>query len=271
MQTSVLRPTWLCLSLTFKVFAKDCILLSSPSRSAAVSILRFGQNQSNYLQNSGNCCSCTDFEVEKLNEGEKCLNCLRKSTTIWERPVLTCKKCLELKSLGPFLFITGWVMDCFLLLATFYTMNFDKGQQKSRRIMGSKRRREKKKTLDLYTFPIKGKKPRRSIRFFAARQGKKCESQPKKIVGNVQHLITNPRIRSSNEPRKKVPRHTWSLRGPLNRRCRPPVGPLDSVFFICFQFHPSSSFLYSRKKDEKGSWDLCVVIACPSVKVMHHL
>lgn len=70
----------------------------------------------------------------------------------------------------------------------------------------------------------------------------------KKIVGNVQHLITNPRIRSSNEPRKKVPRHTWSLRGPPNRRCRPPVGPLDSVFFICFQFHPSSSFLYSNKK-----------------------
>lgn len=161
-------------------------------------------------------------------------------------------------------------MDCFLLLATFYTMNFDKGQQKSRRIMGSKRRREKKKTLDLYTFPIKGKKPRRSIRFFAARQGKKCESQPKKIVGNVQHLITNPRIRSSNEPRKKVPRHTWSLRGPPNRRRRPPVGPLDSVFLFAFNFthHLHSYTAEKRTRKAVGTfasssrvppWKLCTI------------
>lgn len=104
-----------------------------------------------------------DFEVEKLNEGEK-FELLKKINDHLGARGPNLQKMFGTEIVGTFSFFTGWVMDCFLLLATFYTMNFDKGQQKSRRIMGSKRRREKK-TLDLYTFPIKGKKPRRSIRF----------------------------------------------------------------------------------------------------------
>lgn len=167
MQTSVLRPTWLCLSLTFKVFAKDCILLSSPSRSAAVSILRFGQNQSNYLQNSENCCSCTDFEVEKLNEGEKFellkkINDhlgapgpnLQKNVWNWNHWVLSFS-----------LRVGWWTVFCCSQRSTLWILI-----KASKKVEGSwaANEGERKKTLDLYTFPIKGKKLRRSIRFFCS-------------------------------------------------------------------------------------------------------
>lgn len=58
------------------------------------------------MQNSENCCSCTDFEVEKLNEGEK-FELLKKINDHLGAPGPNLQKMFGTEIVGTFPFLYG--------------------------------------------------------------------------------------------------------------------------------------------------------------------